>query len=815
VSTDLEAAEATARDPEPAGQRPRARRVLAAVAGPALIVACVLFALRGFAFTPHLTNDHFDILSFWLPRFTFLARSLVAGHVPLWNPYEMMGYRFAADPQSGWLYVPAMAIFSLLSPGAAMRALIVLNPLLAGLGLYWFLRKESLSLLAATAGGLTLGMLMSTSQMAISMPFAGFLSWTTIALVGASGYRQSILWSRKLGWLALAAFAWWQVANAHMSHGLMMCTLLVGAYLVSHAVQSVRLGETSWPRALAAAAVFLGFLPLAAAATLIPRLGFISTSSLQSGYGAVDSLKQTPGIGERPIVTNGMWAGWPLVWGVAPGAYVGAVMLLAIPFAWRDRARRATVWALAVSLGITYLLMMNLLVTADWFRTVVVKLPFGDVYLHNPGRLRYLSMIALPVLGAIGIQGLRDRPMPLWRTLRWLSAGVAVVLVLPMAVGGIAVRFVLLAVALPAAIAALVLLARRWRWAPALVMAVLTVELLASAVYASMWQGGTILTGLETGDHANYVPPVLRWPDVEQDTFLRPNAFVQTIRAPTAEQGRYLTWVPPAAFFEKGYLYAQKPHDWPALMMNRGTLFSIPDVLGYNPVQLVRYWTYIRATDDQSISYNASVINEPSLEDVRLMGVRYLIVPQGVDPPVAGRVVVSTQGYDLVEVYGWEPRSSVVPAWTVASSEAEAFRRVLQPGFDPARTAVVERDPGLTQVPDAVPGRAVYSAADPEHVRVTVEATAPSLVVIRNSYDEGWSATLDGAPTQVLATDGFLQGVAVEAGHHQIEITYRDPAIGRGLAASAVVWSVFGLAAASCLIVERRRRGGRRTRSGP
>ena len=251
MSTAVEAAEATARDPEPAGQRPRARRILAAVAGPALIVACVLFALRGFAFTPRLTNDHFDILSFWLPRFTFLARSLVAGHVPLWNPYEMMGYRFAADPQSGWLYVPAMLLFSLLSPGAAMRRADRPQPAaVAGLGLYWFLRKESLSRAAATAGGLALGMSMSTSEMAISMPFAGFLAWTTIVLVGASGYRQSLLWSRKLAWLALAAFAWWQVANAHMSHGLMMCTLLVAAYIVAHAIQSVRLGETSWPGAL-------------------------------------------------------------------------------------------------------------------------------------------------------------------------------------------------------------------------------------------------------------------------------------------------------------------------------------------------------------------------------------------------------------------------------------------------------------------------------------------------------------------------------------------------------------------------------------
>ena len=776
-----------------------------------LIVVCVLFALRGFALTPHLSNDQFDILSFWLPRFTFLARSLDAGHVPLWNPYEMMGYRFAADPQSGWLYVPAMAIFAIFSPGAAMRALIVLNPLVAGLGLYWFLRKESLSRAAATAGGLSLGMLMSTSEMAISMPFAGFLAWTTVVLVGASGFRQSVMWSRKLGWLALAAFGWWQVANAHMSHGLMMCTLLAAAYVVAHAVQSVRLGETSWPRALGATALFLGFLPLAAAAILIPRLGFISTSSLQSGYVAVDSIKQSPGVGERSIMTNGMWAAWPLAYGSAPGAYVGGVMLLALPFAWRDVARRATVLALAGSFAITYLLMTNRLVTTGWFRAAVLKLPFGDVYLHNPGRLRYLSMIALPALGAIGIQSLIDRPMPVRRAARWLAAGVAVFLVVPLAAGGIPVRFALLAVALPVGVIALMLLIRRWHWAPALLVGVLAVELLASAVVSNIWQGGTIFTGLETGDHPNLVPQVLRWPDVDQEEFLRPNAFVATIRAQAGdqgEQGRYLTWVPPAAFYEKGYLYAQEPRDWPALMMSRGTLFSIPDVLGYNPVQLVRYWTYLRATNELSLFYNATVVNEPSLEDVRLMGVRFLIVPQGVAPPVPGRVVTSTGGYDLVEVYGWEPRASTVPAWTVAGSTADAFDRVLEPGFDPARTAVVEQDPGLQPIDGAVPGEATYAESDPEHVRVQAVASAPSLVVVRNSYDEHWSATVDGQEAEVLPVDGFLQGVPVGAGRHEVELTFRDPAIGRGLAVSALAWSALGVALTALFLAERRRRPG-------
>ncbi|MGZ8615382.1 MAG: hypothetical protein ACXWX4_11985, partial [Actinomycetota bacterium] len=169
----------------------RGRRVALAVVGPAVIVAGVLFALRGFVFADRLSDAHPDILTFWLPRFSFLGRSIAAGHVPLWNPFEMAGYRYAADPQGGWLYLLPMGLFSWLSPAVAMRAFIVANPLIAGLGLFAFLRIERFSLLAATAGGLSLAMLMSSSEIAISMPFAGSMAWSSVALVGAAGYRRS------------------------------------------------------------------------------------------------------------------------------------------------------------------------------------------------------------------------------------------------------------------------------------------------------------------------------------------------------------------------------------------------------------------------------------------------------------------------------------------------------------------------------------------------------------------------------------------------------------------------------------------------
>ena len=797
MSITVAGSQAPPREAETPIRNDRLRRVLTASAGPIVIVAGVLFALRGFAFQPLLTNHHPDILAFWLPRFAFLGRSLASGHVPLWNPYEMLGYRFAADPQSGWLYAPPMLLFSILSPGAAIRSSIVFNPLLAGLGLYWFLRKESLARLFATAGGLCLAVLMTTSEMAIELPFAGFLAWTTIVLVGASGYRQADRWSRRLAWMALSAFAWSQVASAHMSHGLVMCSLLLAAYLVATSVSAVRAAEISGWSAAGRIVMFLAVMPLASLAILIPRLAFIGSSSLHRGYEVLGQPN------DRPIATNGVWAAWPLAYGVAPGAYVGAVMLLAVPFAFRDRARRALVWAFGGCFLLTWLLMLNVVVTAGWFQRLMLKLPFGDVYLHNPGRMRYLSMIAIPVLGAIGLQGLRDRPMEARSVKRLLACGVVVLLALPLVFGTKPYRFILLAVALLAAVPALFWLATaRKRWAAIAVVSVLGLELFASAIYSDLYQGGTIFSGLESGEHPNLAPQVMRYPDLSERDFLRPTRFVDILGD---QPDRYLTYALPAANFDKGYLFTQRPQDWPALAMERGTLFRIPDVLGYNPVQLPRYWTYIRATNDNPVFYNASVIARPTLEDARLMGVRYVVVPRGIQALPAGRIVASADDYDLVQIYGWEPRVSVVPTWTVENGPSDALDRVLVPGFDPSRAAVLEGDPGIMAAPGALPGSSTYREVTPEDVRVTVEAAAPSIVVVRNSFDLGWSATVDGRSAPVLATDYLLQGVAVPAGHHEIRLTYHDPDVSRGIAAGAAVWLILLGTIPLAMLWERRR----------
>ncbi len=790
----------------------RPRRILFGLAGPALIVGSVAVAMRGFIFANLLTNQHPDILAFWLPRFCFLGKSLAAGHIPQWNPFLQTGTPYAADPQSGWLNAIVMLLFSTLSCTGALRALIVIQPLLAGLGLFCFLRKEGLHPAAATAGGLSAAMVIASSTIGIALPFAGTLAWTPWVLLGASGYLSAGRLSRKLAWLALGAFAWSQVAGSHMSHGLFICTLLVVVYLTARLAQGVRDGELTSGGALVTGAAFLAFLPAASVAVLLPRLAFTTRSSLAGGYAPLDLI--TPGVGPTTIADSGVWSGWPLALGVTPGAYAGAAILLAIPAALRNRDKRYLVVALASASAVVYLMTLDLFVGAQWFRSLVLRLPFGDVYLHNPSRLRILLLFTGPALGALGIQGFIERRATLRQAATWVGAGVGLFLLLPLALGAYPKRFVILAVAALATAPLLLSLARgRW-WAPVSVAGILTVDLLAGALYSQAYHGGAVYMGLEP--HVAWIeaeqvlsPGPLHYPSVDPNLYTSAGPIAQAM---AGKGQRFLDWVPPDAYFLKGYLFDQTQYDWPGLFNGRGMLFALSDPTGYNPVQLQRYWSYVRASDPLPLYYNASVLQDPTLSQLRMLGVRYLIVPSGVRAPVAGTPVTTEGGFVLYQVSGWEPMASVVTDWTVASNEQNALSQVTAAGFDPATRAVLGSKPAARpgQVP---PGTASYDAVAPGDVHMGVRASAPSLLVVRNAYDTGWHATVDGAPAPVLETDYFLQGVQVPRGTHRVVLTYRDASIFRGLYLSAAVWLLLLAGFAVALAAERRRGMSRTTGS--
>lgn len=144
---------------------------------------------------------------------------------------------------------------------------------------------------------------------------------------------------------------------------------------------------------------------------------------------------------------------------------------------------------------------------------------------------------------------------------------------------------------------------------------------------------------------------------------------------------------------------------------------------------------------------------------------------------------------------------------------AEALRVLESPEFDPAAAVVVARDVPVREDPatDAFEGRVTRLELAPDRVRLEAELSGPGYVVLVDSWDPGWQATVDGRPAPVLRANVAFRAVPVPAGRHAIEQRYRPRSVTLGLLISLASLAV-------ALTLGRRRgrgAGARGSRPGP
>jgi hypothetical protein len=248
--------------------------------------------------------------------------------------------------------------------------------------------------------------------------------------------------------------------------------------------------------------------------------------------------------------------------------------------------------------------------------------------------------------------------------------------------------------------------------------------------------------------------------------------------------------------------------DWPLLANQRSTLFHVEDGDGYNPTQLLRYWSFVRAAEPKHINYNAAFLIRPPPVARNLLQVAWVIAgtSQGTAVRLRGFAVqqaVAEGRYELYRVPDSPPRASALGAWTLSRSPDLALAKVLAPGYPVNGSVVLEDDPGFASGPrrEAVPAR--FDWLGLQAVRVDVEVGSPAVVLVRNAYDPGWHASVDGRPAPVLAADYVDQGVPVPAGRHTVLLSYDDPTVGYGLVGTAL--SLVALLGAAAFLGTRRK----------
>ena len=121
--------------------------------------------------------------------------------------------------------------------------------------------------------------------------------------------------------------------------------------------------------------------------------------------------------------------------------------------------------------------------------------------------------------------------------------------------------------------------------------------------------------------------------------------------------------------------------------------------------------------------------------------------------------------------------SSVRPAGS--RSEAEALAR--EAGFQAAGGVAVE---GGTAT-DGAEGEVRPVIEETDRLEFQVRASRPTVLVVRDGWGAGWSATVDGTAAPVLRADGRHRAVPVPAGRSRVVLSYRPPSLTTGLVIAA------------------------------
>jgi hypothetical protein len=720
-------------------------------------VAALLLNLNSF---PLLRGSTFsDLLISHYPNALFLQRTLASGGgIPWWSPQILSGAPFAANPLAGLFYLPGW--LALLFPlPAGLNLSIALHLVLAGIGMYWFLRAEGLGNAPALLGAF----LFESAPKIFSHLGAGHWSliyavaWTPWLLLmqrrvaapctqaqSAQGLasKRWIRWAARaagpgavLGLIGLADTRWAAYAG--------MLWLLYGLHLALSGPSEGRGKRArSW---LVRGAFGVVIALLAAAPLLLPLFEYtrISTRALMTT--SDNLLLSLPAQNLLGLVFPSI--GGAAEWMVYPG---GAALALALwTVANKPTRRAAGFWLVLIPLVMVIALGENTPV-GGW----LARLP-GYSLLRVPPRVVFVASFAYASVAGYGLQGIlslrlatKERNGQPERDSGTLivfgMAGFATLLAVGVWAGGASamarLQFTWGALFLILAAAGVMLARRRsQRW----VVAVLAVPALVDLL-------GVNLQGL-----AFY-----------------PSQSV--IHSPAASAVQCLLQAAgPSPFRVYSPSYSIPQHV--------AALHQVELVDGVDPLHLGSYAEFVeRASGVRRQGYSVTVPafyrgdpttdNRDARPDLYLLGLlnaRFLAsaFPLENGETSLARLPCSPVQQEGVGIYLYENPLSMERAW-------------VQPADTP---------PGQ----GAQPVNTLRLSPN----QITVSATGPGVLVLSEIDYPGWTVAVDGAPRPVSSTAGLLRSVILEAGAHTVVFKFAPWPVYAGLAIGAVVWGLLGLLA--------------------
>ena len=725
-----------------------------------------------------------DSATQFYPWYGFLGEQLRQGRIPEWNPAQFSGAPFAADPQAGWGYLPAMIIFSALPLVAAVKVFLLTHLILATSGAYVLARLIGCAPLgAAVAAAAYGGTGVSLGRSPCCPASYELVTWVPIALVGADLLVRA---TTARGWLAgvsIAGLAISQALAAWIGQGAYYLLIATGLFFAYRLLLDPPT-QRAWARdirqrlsmlALGGGAILAAGFGLAAMSVL-PRLEFNAVSNVAggvySGSGAVEAVvggSSKEGTIDRFLLPSLYYPG------------IAAVTLATIGVIVAVRRRASRFW-----LGLALAAMVLTLPVTTPLHALLYLLPrMESLHRHYPERVILVAFVGMAMLAGSAA----SRNPGVSRRTRASAAVIPLGLLVILALAGTTVPVI--------AVVTVALAGGLWFLMAETEGMSATLAVAALVIVVGV-DGGLALHRL-----AGSGAPFGGFHRVDIGADYDPSAAARTLLDLEATQPpfRYAGYDPSLVYIEDDqpvfyrYQFAD-PRTRELIVNNRATLLGLEDSQGYNPIQIGRYAAYITAMNGAPQEYHGADVYPGGLGSplLDLLNVRYLVTPvwEGdarADPfAAAGWATVADLGtVRIVENPGALPRAWIVHEVRVVPEE-EQLALLAAGVIDPSQVALSEVPVTGLEIPP--PGATadvttVHQGGDPDRLVVRTETAAAGLLVLSEVAYPAWEATVDGEDAPIVTVDGLFRAVAVPAGSHEVVMRYRSPASGWGLLISA------------------------------
>jgi hypothetical protein len=215
--------------------------------------------------------------------------------------------------------------------------------------------------------------------------------------------------------------------------------------------------------------------------------------------------------------------------------------------------------------------------------------------------------------------------------------------------------------------------------------------------------------------------------------------------------------------------------------------YGFPTIEGYDPLYIGRYGEFIRSTDGKLVKGERSVVHldrNSKMTDrvLDLLGVGLIFHPVAdTNQGWAYSVWQKKDRYELIyqddkfALYKNKlalPRAVLFYDFKLIKDDNQILTTFYDPNFDFKKILILEKDPGIKLMAGGK-GEAEIVSFSPNEIIIKVKTNNPALLFLSDNYYPAWRAEIDGVQTEILRADYTFKVVPVPEGESTVNFFMR------------------------------------------